>query len=239
MPATFDVFGDVLFITGNLDRATDNDLKQALEKYGKTAPKEEWIVDMSNVKWLAPTGGKELINAAQEANDKGARMRVMASRHVLQTLNLLGAKTWVSIESCMTPNPKPGAEEKPAPAASTPASSPAPDAGQPKAAAPAAGAASAEKHDESPAAAVAAAAEAIPAAPRVAGAMAGAYEELQGGAHLLRVIHPNRRYNFHFTGGDLILGSVRERIGGSWIVVEAAGARKFINLDMVVYCEVM
>jgi hypothetical protein len=37
----------------------------------------------------------------------------------------------------------------------------------------------------------------------------------------------------------LILGIVRERIGGSWVLVETAGTRKIINLDVVQYLEVL
>jgi hypothetical protein len=53
---------------------------------------------MTHVRWLAPTGAKVLIQFAQETLEKSGKMRVLASRHVFQTLNLLGAKTWMNIE---------------------------------------------------------------------------------------------------------------------------------------------
>jgi hypothetical protein len=80
---------------------------------------------------------------------------------------------------------------------------------------------------------------AVAAAPvRSTGAFALPVEELNGGGHLLRVLIPNRRYSFHLSGGDLMVGFVRERVGGSWVVVETAGTRKILNLDAVQYCEV-
>ena len=64
-------------------------------------------------------------------------------------------------------------------------------------------------------------------------------EELSRGGHILRVLYPNRRYSFHFADGGLIIGLVRERVGGSWVIVETSATRKIINLDMVAYCEIL
>jgi anti-anti-sigma regulatory factor len=105
--ATFDIINNTLYVAGSLDRAEDKELQQALEKYAQAVPAQDRVVDMSNVRWLAPTGGRVLMTAGAETS---GNMRVMASRHVLQTLNLLGAKTAVKIESCLTPNPIPGKE---------------------------------------------------------------------------------------------------------------------------------
>lgn len=254
MTSTFEIANGILFITGSLDRGSDNDLAQALEKFAQATAPDNRVVDMSNVRWLSPSGAKVLIAAGQEAGEKGGAMRILASRHVMQTLNLLGAKTWLSIESCLTPNAKPVPEAPPAPApvaAPAPAAAPAPKAGvaTPKVEA------AAPKTETPSAPAVEAPAHAAPVAPsapasasgliaavstqRPAGALAGAHEELSRGGQLLRVLYPNRRYSFHFAGGELILGLVRERVGGSWVIVETAGTRKIINLDMVEYCEIL
>jgi anti-anti-sigma factor len=246
MSATFEIIGGMLFVTGSLDRGSDTDLTQALEKYAQSTPPANRIIDMSNVRWLSPSGAKVLIAAGQEAGEKNGTLRILASRHVLQTLNLLGAKTWLTIESCMTPNPKPVMETSVA----APPSAPAPKAETivaPKAAAPAEAAApkaeSASSASESQSmAAVPATASGIVAAvaaQRPSGSLAGPHEELSRGGQLLRVLYPNRRYSFHFAGGELILGLVRERVGGSWVIVETAGTRKIINLDMVEYCEIL
>ncbi len=239
MQATFEIVQDVLFITGNLDRATDTDFQQALTKYMKSTPSNsQFVVDMSNVRWLAPTGAKALIAAGQEINEKNHQLRVLASRHVLQTLNLLGAKSWLAIESCSTPNPRPGETQlPPQPSGAATATE---SAAEPKVEPAASGDTKHPVHSPTPVpAAPAAAAEVIAMTPRTGGTLAGPHEELAGGANLLRVLHPNRRYSFHFEGGDMILGLVRERLGGAWIIVETAGARKIINLDCVAYCEIL
>ncbi len=243
MTSTFEIVSGMLFVTGSLDRGSDDELTQALEKYAQSAPPSNRVVDMSNVRWLSPSGAKVLIAAGQEAGEKGGSMRILASRHVLQTLNLLGAKTWLTIESCMTPNPKPNAPEP------EPSAVPAPAAPAPKAAAPAAAAksdAGTKLESAAPASAEPAAAPAnsatsgtMAAVGRATGSLAGPHEELSRGGQLLRVLHSNRRYSFHFTGGEMILGLVRERVGGSWVIVETAGTRKIINLDLIEYCEVL
>ena len=53
------------------------------------------------------------------------------------------------------------------------------------------------------------------------------------------MLQANRRYAFHFSGGTEIMGIVRERIGGSWILLETQGTRKMLNLDVVEYCEIL
>jgi len=248
MTATFEIVGGMLFVTGSLDRGSDNDLTQAIEKYSQSSPPANRIIDMSNVRWLSPSGAKVLIAAGQDANEKGGALRILASRHVLQTLNLLGAKTWLTIESCMTPNTKPVSEAPSvtAPPAPAPAAAPKVDtAPAPKPAEPAPTKVESSASDSgasAPAVSAPATASgmiAAVAAQRPSGSLAGPHEELSRGGQLLRVLYPNRRYSFHFAGGELILGLVRERVGGSWVIVETAGTRKIINLDMVEYCEIL
>lgn len=243
MASSFEILNGVLFITGSLDRSSDQDLMKALERYAAATPASGRVVDMSNVRWLAPTGAKALIQAGQEAQEKGGSLRILSSRHVLQTLNLLGAKSWLQIESCLTPNAKPGSvTETPAPEA--PAAAP-----QTASASNSVIAATAAASETTPTLTPSAILSAVPApgtsstniaAVRgVSGALAGPAEELTGGGHLLRVLQANRRYSFQFEGGEMIMGIVRERIGGSWIVIETTGTRKIINLDVVHYCEVL
>ena len=180
MTSNYEIVSGTLFVTGSLDKAADGDLQQALERYAQSTPATNRVVDMSNVRWLSPSGAKVLIAAGQDAGEKGGSMRILASRHVLQTLNLLGAKTWLTIESCMTPNSKPNAPE--------PEPEPAPPPPAPKATAPAAKAESASKSESAsaeppppaPAAAPASAGTSgtMAAVGRASGALAGPHEEL-------------------------------------------------------------
>src|ERR1035437_9789223 len=117
MSPTYEIVNNLLFVSGSLDRAADVAFQQALERYAQAVPADERVVDMSNVHWLTPSGAKVLIQAAQEASEKGAKMRVLASRCVMQTLNLLGAKTWLTIESCLTANDRPSPSAAPVAAA--------------------------------------------------------------------------------------------------------------------------
>jgi len=241
MPAaSYEIVNKLLFITGSLDRSSEAELTQALERYMGTVPADCRVVDMSNVRWLVPTGAQALISAAQDTSEKGGRLKVLASRHVMQTLNLLGAKTWLDIEPCPNPNPRP-----------EPEASPAPVIGSVAAPAESTGAALSASTSTSGAAAVGAAPAAAPSAagsgathqavrqtPAVT-SLVSPGEELQRGAALLRAVLPNRRYSFHFSNGTNIMGFVRERIGGSWILVETSGTRKIVNLDLVDYCEIL
>src|SRR5208283_3805604 len=109
--ASYDVINNILFVSGSLDRSSDADFQKALERYVKATPAGSQVVDMSNVRWLAPSSAKVLIQVGQEIQEKDIKLRILASRHVMQTLNLLGAKTWLTIESCTTPSVKPGFAE--------------------------------------------------------------------------------------------------------------------------------
>lgn len=248
--ASFETNGGVLIVTGSLDRAGDQELQSQLDRYCKDPAAPEKVLDMSNVRWLTPSGAKVIIQAGQDLQDKGNKLRVIASRHVNQTLALLGAKSWLQIENAIAP-PKgetgKTAEEPPPPSLTDSQKkivlNAAPAAEAPPAAVAAAPA-------PSVAVAPAPAAPAAPAAPPASvsgvmqaitrtGALASPIEELSGGAHLLRILFPNRRYSFHFANGNDIIGVVRERIGGSWVLVETQSTRKIVNLDVVEYCEIL
>jgi anti-anti-sigma regulatory factor len=248
MTASFETVNGILFITGSLDRSTDQELALALDKYARTVPATDRVVDMSNVRWLAPTGGKALMAAGQETSGQGGSLRVLASRHVLQTLNLLGAKAVLNIESCQTPNPVHEPAEQPASGAETAQAAEA-ETAETHAQATAAPTTAARPAAANPAdsgEAPAGAAVTTPASlhitstgTRSGGTFVGPHEDLAGGAALLRALNPNRRYSFHLVDGEMMLGFVRERVGGPWIIIEIAGARKLLNLDHVEYCEAM
>lgn len=126
MTCQFETNNGTLVVTGSLDRAADNDFTAALEKYCALTAPDHRIVDMSQVRWLAPTGAKVLIQSAQETQEKNGKMRVLASRHVFQTLNLLGAKTWMSIEVMHASRPSAVIPTQPEPKQEAPAPAPAP-----------------------------------------------------------------------------------------------------------------
>jgi len=130
MTSQFETANGILMVTGSLDRGSDGDFNGALEKYCASTPPDQRTVDMTHVRWLAPTGAKVLIQFAQETLEKSGKMRVLASRHVFQTLNLLGAKTWMNIEvihvsgnrqSGIVPTHHEESKAEPAPAAAAPA----------------------------------------------------------------------------------------------------------------------
>lgn len=264
---SYEVIEGVLWVSGNLDRSTDNDFQQALEQYSKNTPPDSRVIEMSNVRWLAPSSAKVLIASAQEAQEKNGKMRVLASRHAMQTLNLLGAKTWLTIENALTPNARPGEAAPPAgdppskaelltppptPVPSSPSKTetqklpvqagiltPPPTPPVPTIVPPAAPATASRPLVAPADAPIPASASGLMGSVKVAGALAGPAEELSRGACLLRALCPSRRYAFHFQGTEQIIGVVRERVGGSWILVDTHGTRKLINLDWVLYCEML
>lgn len=241
--ATYEVIDGTFFVVGNLERSSDAEFQAALEKYAELEGPKERRVDMSNVRWLTPSGAKVLIQVAQDIMDKGGSVRVVSSRHVQQTLNLLGAKSWLTIEAASA-NSKPhiepaapaGALAEPseddlkmpdaAPAPAAPAASPAAPAAEHPAPAPVA---------EKPATK----SSLMIAVPTRPGALAAPYEELSAGAVLFRALHADRRYSFILAGGQEVTGIVRERLGGSWVVIETSGRKKILNLDAVQVMEML
>ncbi|MFH0939387.1 MAG: STAS domain-containing protein [Planctomycetota bacterium] len=230
-----EIINGVLWVSGNLDRVSDNNFQATLEQYLKSTPASNRVIDMSHVRWMAPSSAKILIQCAQNTQEKDNKLRVLASRHVMQTLNLLGAKTWITIESALTPTTKPGILDPAGVLASTEVAKSVGDTSETSATV-----AISERVAASDfVAASAGSSSLVSAVSRASGALANSTEELTRGAHLLRVLHPNRRYSFHFSEGEEILGIVRERVGGSWILIETHGTRKILNLDTVQYCEVL
>src|SRR5471032_3019954 len=110
--ATCEVVNGTLLITGNLDKAGDPEFQAALEKYC-AAQEGERVLDLSTVRWLNNTIAKLIVQAGQEILEKGSRLRVLASRHVQQTLSLLGAQSYLTIEATAAA-PKPAVTLEPA-----------------------------------------------------------------------------------------------------------------------------
>ncbi|MCW8129207.1 MAG: anti-sigma factor antagonist [Planctomycetota bacterium] len=102
-----ELIGETLWITGNVDRSMEKDLTTALEKFVREGRIDHAIVDMSNVNYFASSAAKVLIGVAQDIEAKGNKLKVRSSMPVVQTLNLLGARTWLEIEPCQKPNAKP------------------------------------------------------------------------------------------------------------------------------------
>ena len=248
--ATCEVVNGALQVTGNLDKAADPDFQAALEKYVSTAP--DPVLDLSSVRWLNNTVAKLIIQSATDVLEKNSRLRVLSSRHVQQTLNLLGAQSYLTIEAAA----KPVATDAPkAPALvglddadlmMPEITTPIPGSGMHSAvnagAAPAAAGTPANSDDSkvmarppipAPPAAVHA-----PAQPRASGLLASPTEELSGGAVLFRMLHINQRYSFIIHGQETT-GIVNERVGGSWVLVETSGRRKVLNLDVVEMVELL
>ena len=245
--ATCEVVNGVLQVTGNLDKPADPDFQSALEKYCASVEGDP-VLDLSSVRWLNNSVAKLIIQSATDVLEKKSRLRVLSSRHVQQTLNLLGAQSYLTIEAAA----KPVAVEAPAEApkalmglddadlimpdlkppaatASTPTAAPTPatppGSGLHAAVQPASTAPAGETPRPAP-------------APRASGLMASPTEELSRGAVLFRVLHINQRYSFIIRGQE-VTGVVKERIGGSWVLVETSGRRKILNLDVVEMVEMV
>ena len=247
--ANCEVVNGALVVQGNLDKASDPDFQSALEHYCAKAAESERILDLTNVRWLNNTIAKMIINSGTDVLDKGTRLRVVSSRHVQQTLNLLGAQSYITIEA---------AAARPAPTAVAVSDAP-PEAAKPAelmglddadlmmpASGAAASAPSGSATPSAPNANGGAAASfdsgvaprPAPPAPRVIASLAAPHEELSRGAVLFRVLQIDKRYSFLVNGIEVV-GTVRERLGGSWVLIDSSGRRKFLNLDAVQLIEVM
>jgi anti-anti-sigma regulatory factor len=241
--ASCEVVNGALVVTGNLDKASDPDFQSALEKYCASTDAER-ALDLTSVRWLNNTIAKMIIQSGTDCLEKGSKLRVLASRHVQQTLNLLGAQAYLTIEAAAKPVAPPVELEAPkapslvglddadlmmpgpsAPAPANPGASPSTPAAAP--------AASSSGESES---------KIMPAirtaAPRPSGALASPTEELVRGAVLFRILQIDKRYGF-IVNGQEVTGIVRERVGGSWVLVETSGRRKLLNLDVVEMVEIL
>lgn len=247
--------GETLWILGNVDRSMEKDLSTVLEKYVKDIPAEKQLVDMTNVSYFASSAAKVLIGFAQETESKGAKLKVRSSMPVMQTLNLLGAKTWLDIEACKEPNAKP--PSSPATKVSATGIMPAPRTAPPVKPGPektvSAEATSLNVHikpveQRSPTVlltptkpgasgkfpsvgASAVTDEAALAAQTRAGApVLKEGVEVEPDNAALRQIVVLGTYTFRFNSGMEITGKVLDHVGGPWVLIDTRGSRRLINI---------
>ena len=235
--------GDVLWIRGNVDRTMEKDLGQILDKYVKEVLPAKRVIEMSGVPYFASSIAKILIGVAQDTEAKGTKLKVRSSPPVLQTLNLLGAKSWIDIETCPRPNAKPQAAPPPAPEpvsadkkssssnvtpakpASDPSISSITSVGIKRAGL---GGLHGIMGQGSMDASMAAAAE------RSGGPLVEDDADIPEGYGVLRELLVLGTYTFHIIGVQQdITGRVLDHISGPWILVETRGTRRMINLEQV------
>lgn len=249
--------GETLWILGNVDRSMEKDLSTVLEKYVKDIPAEKQLVDMTNVSYFASSAAKVLIGFAQETEAKGSKLKVRSSMPVMQTLNLLGAKTWLDIEASKEPNAKPASP----PATKTSATGIVPAS---RTAAPAPAKPAVEKNISADATSLnvhikpveqrsptvvltptkpgasgkfpsvgasAVTDEAAMAAQTRAGApLLKEGAEVEPDLAALRQIVVLGTYTFRFNSGMEITGKVLDHVGGPWVLIDTRGSRRLINI---------
>jgi len=98
---------EVLWLFGNVFQSEVKELDQALRQFVSQSVKGDLVVDMSAVQSISTSAAKTLLTVAQEAEERGGRLKVRSSVPVVRTLNQLGADTWCEIETCYEPNRKP------------------------------------------------------------------------------------------------------------------------------------
>jgi anti-anti-sigma regulatory factor len=99
----------VLWLAGNVMPSQEQKLNQALSRYLEDGGSDDRVVDMSAVKYLSSYAAKTVLAVAQEARERGWKLKVRSSLPVERTLTLLGAQSWCEVESCRKPNRWPGA----------------------------------------------------------------------------------------------------------------------------------
>ncbi|MCZ7644199.1 MAG: STAS domain-containing protein [Planctomycetota bacterium] len=101
----------ILWISGTVGPSSQNELSAVLDSYMKGLGDGVPTLDLSNVKYFPSSAAKALLISAQDIQSKGRKLKVRSSLAVAQTLNMLGAQSWVEIEACAKPNPIPAAPE--------------------------------------------------------------------------------------------------------------------------------
>jgi len=101
--------GEVLWITGNVMPSEEKALQQAVQEFVSQVKTPGRTLDMSGVRYISSSAAKALLTLAQEAKEGGGggKLKVRSSIPVVRTLSLLGAETYLEIEPCQKPNPKP------------------------------------------------------------------------------------------------------------------------------------
>lgn len=211
-PLDVEVVSGVLFVFGSVDRRREAEMREALTKFCRETPPDKRIVDMSNVRFFATPVAKVLISVAQDSEEQGGRMRIMASRAVLQTLSLLGAKSWLDIVVCARPNPKPTAAQK-AESPKKPANKKTPPPRE-------------EPPREEP-----------PSQKELAAPLVDAAEANGVAPAVFKHLSAGRTYRFHFGEGAEMTGKAAEWLGGPWLAVEAHTGSRLLNVSAVQWIE--
>lgn len=248
---------EVLWITGNVDRSMETDLSRALEQYVKDVPAEKRVVEMSGVRYFASSSAKILIAIAQDLEEKGNRLKVLASPPVAQTLNLLGAKSWLDLEVFRQPNNKDEAKAAavppPAPAAPVaPAAADDEEAGKDNGQAAATNEADKRAKKSGFQTAVATARmrlsgtrakveEIINAAAQNAGEpLVPPDQELPPELGLLRQLKVLDSCTIHFAEPpEALTCRVIEHLGGNWILAEAHNTLRVINSQRIAWLDML
>lgn len=252
---------EVLWITGNVDRSMESDLGRALEQYVKDVPAEKRVIEMSGVRYFASSSAKILIAIAQDLEEKGNRLKVLASPPVAQTLNLLGAKSWLDLEVFRQPNnkddakaaavPPPPPAPAPAPAA-VPAAADEEDAGKDNGQAAAAAEADKRAKKSGFQTAVATARtrlsgtrakveEIVNAAALNAGEpLVPPDQELPPELGLLRQLKVLDSCTIHFAEPpEALTCRVIEHLGGNWILAEAHNTLRVVNTQRIAWLDML
>jgi hypothetical protein len=99
--------GNVLWITGAILPAEEKTLQEAIRRFVDEVKGPGRALEMSGVQFLSASSARELVAIGQEVAEGGEKLKVRASLPVFHRLNALGAGTWLDIETCQKPNPKP------------------------------------------------------------------------------------------------------------------------------------
>jgi anti-anti-sigma factor len=231
--------GETLFVGGSVDRSQEQSLRTSLEEYCGKVPAGKRVVDMTHVRFFASTAAKILISIAQDTEDQGGRMRVVASLPVLQTLNLLGAKTWLDVTASSKPTDK-QAEL----AAAMPAVTPGNTAPTKPATVPASATASvtitntiSAKNAGGDSGLYRAPLAAVSDVPQ--SFLAGEKESVPAGMEILKHLISGGTYRFHYAEGREFSGRVMEWIGGPWVIVDSHAGRKVVNLSLADWVDLL
>ena len=107
--------GDVLWITGAVLPAEEKAFQDAITEFVGEVKGAGRALEMSGVQFISTSSARDLVAIGQQAAEGGAKLKVRASLQVFHRLNALGAGSWLDIETCHKPNPKPSGPYSPPP----------------------------------------------------------------------------------------------------------------------------
>jgi hypothetical protein len=103
--------GDVLWFSGAVLPAEEKAFEEAITQFMGEVRIPGRALDLSGLQFISASSAKAVVVAGQEAAEGGAKLKVRASLPVFHRLNALGAGTWLDIEPCQKPNPKPSGSQ--------------------------------------------------------------------------------------------------------------------------------